>query len=358
MSYSEFLDDLNDFYKDLHERGVVEPVSLEKAQNIVRDKWLVAGRHRELISFILENWDSGNCDDFIKPLIEVLLKNNDSKSYKRLWRGVLRHRIETTRSYLSYLKADIPALTVKELDAIDLSDFSEFSSKETLLRRTAFLRRATLDGITEYIGGLELLQQDESEDESEIEWAKDLFERVLLMQKPRLKPATDKRKIDKEVFWQLIEQSRSNDSDQFEFLENLKVSLESFRPNEIRSFQKILLKAIEELYSWEHWALAYIVRRGCGDDEFDYFRAWAVSKGRESFEAVKRLDPEFLKNIFSEDPQLEPLLYLAERIYEESTGEIMKEIRSRKPKLTGKEWGEDSLIIEFPNLCQLFNYPG
>lgn len=64
-----------------------------------------------------------------------------------------------------------------------------------------------------------------------------------------------------------------------------------------------------------------------------------------------------LKNVFSEDPQLEPMLYLAESVYEEKTGEIMKEIKVRRSKLSGKEWSEQNLVIEFPALCQLFEYP-
>lgn len=178
------------------------------------------------------------------------------------------------------------------------------------------------------------------------------------MQKRRPKPTTDKRKVDKEIFWELIDRSRRNGNDQFEFLDNLKESLEGFHPNEIRKFHKLLLSTIAELYTWEHWALAYIVRRGCGDDEFDYFRAWAVSVGRESFEAIVRLDTQHLKNVFSEDPQLEPILYLAESVYEEKTGEIMKEIRIRKQKLAGKRWDEERIELDFPELCDLFNYKG
>lgn len=353
MSYSKFLDDLNDFYKDRHERGLKEKVSLEKSQNVVRDQWLKDGRHQELISYILENWDSGNCDDFMKPLLEILIRNRDSRSYKRLWRGVLRHRIERARTYYSYLKSDLPTITTDELDRVDLANFNQFSSSEPFLRQAAHRRRFALEGITTYIAGL----HNFPEQESEIDWAEELYRNVTLLQKRRPKPTTDKRKIDKETFWELIDRSRGNASDQFEFLDNLKESLEAFHPNEIRKFQKLLLSTIAELYSWEHWALAYIVRRGCGDDEFDYFRAWSVSVGRESFEAIVRLDMQYLKNVFSEDPQLEPMLYLAESVYEEKTGEIMKEIKVRRSKLSGKEWSEQNLVIEFPVLCQLFEYP-
>ncbi len=47
MSYSKFLDDLNDFYKDRRERGIVDRISSEDALNVVRDNWLKAGRFKK-----------------------------------------------------------------------------------------------------------------------------------------------------------------------------------------------------------------------------------------------------------------------------------------------------------------------
>src|SRR5688500_16712921 len=100
MSYSKFLDDLNDFYKIRHKRGDTDRPSLEDAQNAVRDDWLKDERYGDLTSFILENWDSGNCDEFMRPLIQRLLDKRDLHSFKRLWNGVLRNKIETTWFYV------------------------------------------------------------------------------------------------------------------------------------------------------------------------------------------------------------------------------------------------------------------
>ena len=352
MSYSKFLDDLNDFYKDRHERGLKEKVSYEESQNVVRDQWLKDGRHQELISYVLENWDSGNCDDFIKPLVDILIQRRDSNLLKRLWKGVIRHRIEMARAYFSNLQEHFPDMKAEALDKVDLSNFNLRSSNEDIRRVAAFRRQFALNGISEFIGHLSQLGETE-----EIDRVKELYQSVYLMRKPTPKPSTDRRKITENIFWELIDGSREAVTDQYEFLDKLKLALEAFKPNEIWKFQKFLLTKLNELYSWEHWALAYIVRRGCGDDEFDYFRAWAVSKGRESFEAIKSLDTRNLRAIFSEDPQLEPLLSLAGTVYEEKTGEIMKEVKVRRSKLAGKEWSEENLVIEFPELCQLFEYP-
>ena len=351
MSYSKFLDDLNDFYKDRHERGIVDRPSLDDAQNVVRDNWLKAGRYKELISYILENWDSGNCDEFMKPLVENLIKANELNLFKRLWKGVLRYRTEKVWYYFSALKVDFPKMTIEDLAKINLSKFNQFSSKEDLRRVTAFHRQYTLNGISEFISGLTSLNQIE-----EVQRANELYKTVYSLQKPTPKPSTDKRKIDEQIFWQLIEQSREAVTDQFEFLDKLKSTLETFKPTELRNFQKILLTKQQELNTWEHWALAYIIRRGCGDDEFDYFKIWAVSKGQKNFQAIKQIDSKLLKDIFNEDPQLENLLYLASAVYKDKTGEIMKEVKVKRSKLTGKKWKEESVNRDFPILCNIFNY--
>jgi hypothetical protein len=352
-NYSKFLDDLNDFYKDRKSKGIIERISNDDALAVVRDKWLQDGRFKELISFILENWDSGNCDDFMKPLVDTLLKNGETNLFKVLWKGILRYRIEEVWDYNSDLKKRFPKFTIEDLTKINLADFNQFSSKEDVRRRVAFHRQYTLNGISVFIGGLKFLNQTE-----EIERANELYKTISTLQKPVPKPSTDKRKIDEVIFWQLIGKSRHDTTDQFEFIEKLKQALETFKPEELRKFQKLLLIKQQELNSWEHWALAYIARRGCGDDEFDYFKFWAVSKGQKDFEAIKQLDTKRLKDIFDEDPQLEDFLYLTESVYEEKTGEIMKEVKVKELRLTGKKWNEENITKNFPIFCEIFNYAG
>ena len=346
MSYLQFGFEVNEYYKKRKDENIGENV-----YNIIRDQWIADGRLKELISFILENWDSGNCDEFMKPLVDILLKNGDVNLFKRLWKGIIRYRVEKVWHYSSALKKHSPEMSVEDLNKINLSDFNQFSANEDIHRRVAFSRQFTLNGISEFINGLKLLNQTE-----EIERANELYKTIYSLKKPVPKSSTDKRKIDAELFWQLIGQARQGVTDQFEFLEKLKSALEAFKPTELGKFQKLLLAKQLELNSWEHWALAYIVRRGCGDDEFDYFKYWAVSRGQNYFEAIKRLDTNLLKDIFNEDPQLEDFLYLAETVYENKTGEIMKEVKVKHSKMTGKRWSEENIKKDFPVLCNLFNY--
>lgn len=350
MSYAEFLDDWKK-HSRLREKNNLPSQTMEEGFTAVRDKWLADKRYKELIAFIIENWDSGNCDDFSRPFSQHLIDNNKSALFKQLWKGIIRNRLEKLWQDVEYQRINYPNITVERIIGTDIRNYNQFSSNESLERTLAWRRLYIIDGINEFIKGLKIFN-----DSGEIEKQSTLIKIVSSLEKPKPKPTTDKRKIDEDLFWQLIEQARKKSTDQFTFTDNLKSTLETFNPKELRSFDKILNTKASELNTREHWALAYIVRRGCGDDEFDYFRVWAVSKGRNAFEAIKELNESQFLQIFDEDPQLEEFLYLAEQVYEDKTSDLMPPAKVKVRKLTGKQWDEFKLPQTFPTLCKLFNY--
>ncbi|MFY7734433.1 MAG: DUF4240 domain-containing protein [Bacteroidia bacterium] len=347
MSYAKFGYDLNEYLVNCKKSNI----PTDNCEAIVRDKWISEKRYKELIAFIIENWDSGNCDDFSRPLSKHLIDNNELQLFKLLWKGIIRNRLEKLWGHYDYVKKLLPNLTVEKIKNVDIKGFNQFSSKETAERRVAWERQYVIEGINEFITGLKILGDIE-----EIEKQDTLLTIVSNLDKPKPKPTTDKRKIDENLFWQLIDHSRKISTDQFSFLDNLKSLLEGFSPKELRNFDKILKLKANELNSWEHWALAYIARRGCGDDEFDYFKVWAVSKGQKAFNSIKNIDEKELVSIFNEDPQLEELYFLAEQLYEDKTFDFMTPVKIKVNKLTGKKWEENDLQKKFPTICKLFNY--
>ena len=347
MSYTKFGFDVNKYLVNCKKNNL----STDNYQAIVRDKWISDKRYKELIAFILENWDSGNCDDFSRPFSKYLIDNKELFLFKQLWKGIIRNRLEKLWGHYSYLTEALPNFSVEKIKNVDINGFNQFSSKESIERRVAWERLFILDGINEFIAGLKILN-----DKEEIEKQTSLFSIVSNLDKPKPKPTTDKRKIDESLFWQLIDEARKISTDQFNFLDNLKSTLEGFNPKELRNFDKLLKTKANELDTWEHWALAYIVRRGCGDDAFDYFKVWAVSKGQKAFNSIKNIDENELVSIFNEDPQLEEFYYLAEQVYEDKTSDLMQPIKIKSSKLTGKKWEEDKLQKTFPTLCKLFDY--
>lgn len=352
MSYGKFLDDWTK-HSRLRDKNNLPKQTMEEGFANVRDRWLADKRYKELIAFILENWDSGNSDDFSKPFSEHLIEKKELQLFKQLWKGIIRHRLENLWRDYSCLKEISPNISVENIKKVDVSSFNQFSSKESIQRRVAWERLFVIEGINEFITGLKMLN-----DKEEIEKQTSLLDIVSNLDKPKPNPTTDKRKIDESLFWQLIDEARKISTDQFSFLDNLKAILQGFNPKELRNFDKLLKAKANELNTWEHWALAYIVRRGCGDDEFDYFKVWAVSKGQKAFNSIKNIDENELVEIFNEDPQLEEFDYLAEQVYEDKTSDLMQPVKVKSSKLTGKKWDEDNLQNTFQTLCKLFDYGG
>jgi hypothetical protein len=350
MSYGKFLDDWSKKYLRNTDKNFPEKTTKEQWA-VIRNNWISDKRYKELIAFIIENWDSGNCDDFSRPFSKHLIDNNEIALFKQLWKGIIRNRLEKLWRDVEYQRTNYPNITIERIVNTNIKNYNQFSSNESLERTLAWRRLYIIDGINEFIAGLKILN-----DHGEIEKQTSLLKVVSSLEKPKPKPTTDKRKIDENLFWQLIDQAREMSTDQFNFLDNLKLILEEFYPKELRNFDKLLITKSNEINTWEHWALAFIVRRGCGDDEFDYFRVWAVSKGKDAFEAIKEIDENQLLTIFDEDPQLEELYYLAEQVYEDKTSDLMPPVRVKASKLTGKRWDEDKISQTFPTLCKLFKY--
>ncbi len=350
MSYSTFQKEAS-VYTKWRSNNKLPYLDIDEIDKIIRDKWIDEKRYNELISFINENWDSGNGDEFAKPFSNHLLNNQELIFYKKLWKGILRNRMNVLWNSFDELTDEFSTVTIENIIDIDLTNFNQFYASEPIQRRVSWNRLHTIEGIKFYIAGLELLK-----DNDEILKQKILLNRIFNLEKPKPKPSIDKRKIDENLFWELINQTRESAIDKFVFLDNLQTTLESFNPKEIKNFDHLLISKSNELNTWQHWALAYIARGGCGDDEFDYFKSWVISKGKGAFESIKNLDEASLLSFFDEDPQLEELLYLAENIYEHKTSDLMPSAKIKSNKLTGKQWNEDELPIIYASLCALFKY--
>jgi hypothetical protein len=326
MSYAKFLDALNEFYKN----NPGYQGSMEQAQCNVRDRWITEGKLKELVAFTIENFDTGGGDWFFKPISDVIVQEKNLPLFKQLWRGVIRIRLERVWNCLH-------TQTKGRLWGGDPLNI---------------LQQSALEALTTFKSGLSVL-----DDAPEIERVRAIYESVEKLKRPQPKTTTDKRKMDEIVFWTVMEEARSAAQDKSDFIEILRSALEVFSPKEIRNFQKIFLEKYHALNLSELWAFAFIARRSCGDDEFDYFRAWIISKGKAVYQAAIDLNMDVLiKSIGDEDIQAEELLYLGEETYESKTGEIMPSVRIKAQKMKGVRWTEQTLTKIFPDLCENLNY--
>lgn len=172
--------------------------------------------------------------------------------------------------------------------------------------------------------------------------------------------------MDDDRFWRLIDQSRASaDGSVEDQTDSLTTTLATLPAQEIAAFDVAFAAHRDQLYSWDLWGAAYLLRGGCSDDCFTDFRSWVVAQGQDYFQAV-RTDPQALadgrlKDV-SQVAEAELLSYAAMDAYEQATGrEIFTDYPSRPgpettAEPTGQEWDEDdedALRARYPRLSPL-----
>lgn len=157
--------------------------------------------------------------------------------------------------------------------------------------------------------------------------------------------------MDEPTFWSLIESSRGSDQPEI-----LQKKLEALPPAEIVEFDRIFTRLLDETYTWDLWAAAYIIGGGCSDDSFTDFRAGLIGLGREIFYAAVR-DPSTLANqpAHGVDFFVEEMAYAARRAYESVTGEEIPDhdlVLRREP--TGTRFDHRTVNDDYPELAKKF----
>ncbi|WP_028777097.1 DUF4240 domain-containing protein [Shimazuella kribbensis] len=181
-----------------------------------------------------------------------------------------------------------------------------------------------------------------------------------------------KNMMSETLFWELLETAKKKEEDPEDQLEWLELHLSRKPIKDIVEFDFILKKYYYQSYTSDLWAAAYIIMGGCSDDSFDYFRAWLLFLGKETYESIIN-NPESIiphlqpLEIEQEVPELEDLLYVASMAYEEKTGfddehysKLYKQISGDKylqPSIE-LDWDEedmDSLRKKFPLLWDRYS---
>ena len=327
----------------------------DEAQDILKRECIEKNLYTEFINYLLKEYY--NHTAYAESFLDALVENQAYQPYKMYWKVRVTEEIRYMWELVDYWKNEKgKTFTTKDLISYDRKILDENQDKYPAYQDEwlSFVWHwyNTQDFIDIYIKRMQKIGATE-----EIERAKFLKECIYNLKKPKAKKTTDKRKMSEEVFWELIDESRKKSEFDGDFIETIRDKLEAMGASEIKKFQKILLEKMNELNRWDIWALAYVVRNGCGDDEFDYFKAWCVSKGKEAFEDVKAMRLEKLKELFEGgDPQLEEFMYVASEAYENKKYEEMPMPRVKDTPMQGEEWKEEKICERYPKLCAMFEY--
>ena len=101
--------------------------------------------------------------------------------------------------------------------------------------------------------------------------------------------------MPEEQFWQLIDDSLRNTSNEEQQEKFLIDKLEKLTPTEIIWFRLRTDYLLYNTYNLKMWCAAFIMNDWCSDDWFEYFRCWLISRWKETYyNALK--DPDSLIN--------------------------------------------------------------
>jgi hypothetical protein len=90
--------------------------------------------------------------------------------------------------------------------------------------------------------------------------------------------------MDSKQFWDLVAISSRPTQDEQE--QALRAQLERLEKDDIVAFDVRLWHLLGQANRVDLWAAAYLIRGGCSDDSFLYFRCWLISRGKKVFEAA------------------------------------------------------------------------
>jgi|GEM_PF-1292682 len=171
-----------------------------------------------------------------------------------------------------------------------------------------------------------------------------------------LPPASDLRRMDEEVFWEVISRALSEGPTTPEQLAVLGELLRAFKAADIKRFGSLYARNMRKLYHWNVWALAYAARGGCSDDAFEEFRAWLILQGDPGLLDLAVKDPARAALHVPADPELPDgaCVWMIQEAHLQRTGVPLElpMIDLDKPK--GKEWPEEAFEAMFPELVRYY----
>ena len=316
ITYKNFTDDVDSLCELLPRTR--PPILLwSQAQEIVFERYLEQGKLDSLITL-----GHSRVDHQVRALSKRVVKEKDLPKFKRLWKGLL------VRCESAY----------RDATQRRTSSEQEFSSR-CVEYQTA---------LEQAIAGYRTL--------GEGTLAKELESFLATVKKgeplsPLPKP-TDKRKIDKALFWSLIAEAKEKGSSPDGTLYHLERIVKGFKNPGVKKFDKLFNQQICQLYHWDVWALAYLRERGCSDDSFEYFRAGLVLLGEEVVETLCR-DIEGGAKLLPREGRIdcEEALSFCSLILEERGAEPPTHAGC---KLKGRKWEEEELVDRYPGLTEIF----
>lgn len=321
----------------------------DQAKEFVLRSYLENESYDELITCVLSGYRG---DEFVEPLTDALLKKRDLRRLSRLWQNLIAdQKLSYWQTYEVASKND-PQVWRESLiyDGTSKSGrkvSGEEQRQQCIDKSLPRLKTEALESMRRFQSILKSLDGERSDLER-------INEDISLLEKNerrRSKGKPDNRKMDEDLFWELIEKSRKKSGDVSSQTAALAELLEGYSGPAIKVFQKLLREKLELAYHWDIWALAYVAQDGCSDDSFEMFRCWLILQGKKVFEdAIADVHKVLSKVPPGLATQADQLLSCARIAYENRTGAPLTEKAGRLKGPKGREWSEEEVGKVYPKI--------
>ena len=165
-------------------------------------------------------------------------------------------------------------------------------------------------------------------------------------------------KMDEALFWRLISSAIKSGDDSTEIaVDVLTDRLEAYKSTEIKQFQRLLLDKLEELNTWDAWALVYLAHDGCSEDSFLEFRYWTIFQGKRFCNYVTKDIHKAMRYMPADEYCFGSNLTRAAEIayYRRSNGKALSLRKKRYGVIRGEPWDDKSIEERFPKVADYFS---
>jgi Protein of unknown function (DUF4240) len=129
--------------------------------------------------------------------------------------------------------------------------------------------------------------------------------------------------MDDDTFWAVIEKTVEYEGEDERQMAALTNEFRGLTAAEIEGFERAFQRQQLRAYDWRLWGAAHVIHGGAGDDSFEYFQRWLISKGRDVFDAILA-DPDLLADVLPDEPEgpceFEEFAYVASHAWQAKTG--------------------------------------
>jgi hypothetical protein len=302
---------------------------LDQSRRIVFDAYVAAGANDAITTWLTRDWNYiFGTSPFFDETIERFRRERAASRLSRLWRHVCAEQIENYRILQSH----------RDLEGV------EQSSAKAKQRALASLGRWR-DCLIE-LGDQEACRR--------------LDEEIADFEAGRRKRSSgkpDARKIDADLFWEIIAAGGGPEPADPEGglstrVEQITIRLATFSATQIKAFDKLLWEAMQRLNHWDVWAMAYLLQDGCSDDAFEGFRAWVILQGRQAA-GLALTDPlKFLDQVDATgNLDGSALLHGPAIAFDRRTGKTLRMAKRAPASVQGTPWEEEAVETVYPLLA-------